>query len=177
MSSETSARNLDPVRTHTAPEINARIDRQIEDRVAYFSTKSDNVVAERIAELDREWDFDRVLGINASVMALTGCALTAVVRKRWVALPITIAGILAQQALKHWSPPVSLFRQLGVRTRSEIEVEKFALKALRGDFDNFMGDSSVSDGVRKLVRAIENRNAVAAAGSNANGIKHSGTQP
>ena len=30
---------------------------------------------------------------------------------------------------------VPLFRRLGIRTRQEIDAEKYALKAIRGDFD------------------------------------------
>lgn len=36
---------------------------------------------------------------------------------------------------KGWCPPLPLFRSYGVRTRSEIEREKYALKYLRGDFE------------------------------------------
>jgi hypothetical protein len=32
-------------------------------------------------------------------------------------------------------PPFSFFRRGGLRTRREIEQERYALKALRGDFD------------------------------------------
>jgi len=32
------------------------------------------------------------------------------------------------------APPVPLLRRLGVRTASEIEAERYALKAVRGDF-------------------------------------------
>jgi hypothetical protein len=46
------------------------------------------------------------------------------------------SGFLLQHALQGWCPPVSLFRRLGVRTSAEIEQERYALKALRGDFQN-----------------------------------------
>jgi hypothetical protein len=36
-----------------------------------------------------------------------------------------------------WCPPVPLFRPFGVRTRQEIDAERFALKPLRGDLDEF----------------------------------------
>jgi hypothetical protein len=44
-------------------------------------------------------------------------------------------GFLIQQALRGDCPPYQLLRRLGFRTRQEIERERYALKALRGDFD------------------------------------------
>jgi hypothetical protein len=40
---------------HTAAHVNRRIDRQIEDSVAYFAERRDKI-DDRLAELDREWD-------------------------------------------------------------------------------------------------------------------------
>jgi hypothetical protein len=47
-----------------------------------------------------------------------------------------VATFLLQHALQGWCPPVPLFRSLGVRTASEIDEERYALKALRGDFED-----------------------------------------
>ncbi|HSP79116.1 MAG TPA: hypothetical protein VLQ93_11335, partial [Myxococcaceae bacterium] len=45
------------------------------------------------------------------------------------------AGLLLQQGLLGYGPLAEGVRALGVRTRREIDLEKFALKALRGDFE------------------------------------------
>jgi hypothetical protein len=39
-------------------------------------------------------------------------------------------------AVQGWCPPVPVLRKMGIRTRSEIDREKFALKVLRGDFQD-----------------------------------------
>ena len=49
-------------------------------------------------------------------------------------VPALVAGFLLQQALQGWCPPVSVLRKLGLRTQREIDEERFALEALRGDF-------------------------------------------
>ena len=36
--------------------------------------------------------------------------------------------------LQGWCPPVPFLRRMGFRTASEIDYERYALKALRGDF-------------------------------------------
>src|SRR5205823_697834 len=88
----------------------------------------------RLAELDREWDIERTLEANAATVCLAGLALGATVDKRLFVLPAAVAGFLLQHAVQGWCPPVPLFRRLGVRTQSEIDEERYALKALRGDF-------------------------------------------
>ena len=51
-----------------------------------------------------------------------------------IALPIAVAGFLLQHAVQGWCPPVPVMRRLGFRTEREIDAERTALKALRGDF-------------------------------------------
>jgi len=50
-------------------------------------------------------------------------------------LPALVTGFLFQHAVQGWCPPVPVLRRLGFRTSYEIEEERQALKALRGDFE------------------------------------------
>jgi hypothetical protein len=125
----------DRVRENTSSEINARIDREIENRVRNYSTRSEEEISRRIEELDREWDMERLLETNASALAGIGVGMAvATGSKKWLILPGIVLPFLFQHAVQGWCPPVPLFRRLGVRTRKEIDREKYALKALRGDF-------------------------------------------
>jgi hypothetical protein len=45
-----------------------------------------------------------------------------------------VTAFLFQHAVQGWCPPVPILRRLGFRTVTEIEQERHALKALRGDF-------------------------------------------
>ena len=67
-----------------------------------------------------------------------------------------MTGFLFQHATQGWCPPVPLFRKLGVRTRSEIDREKYALKILRGDFHGFAPQEMkpLPDQVNDLVTAV-----------------------
>ncbi|MEO7297474.1 MAG: hypothetical protein ABI042_02720 [Verrucomicrobiota bacterium] len=126
----------DPVRAKTAPEILAAIDAQIEGRVRFYATQTKGAISFRLDELDREWDIERILASNASAVALTGLTLGVTVNKKWLWLTGGVLAFLFQHSLQGWCLPLSLLRRRGVRTRSEIDREKFALKALRGDFEN-----------------------------------------
>ena len=130
----TGKKTADRVRQNTALEINARLDRETEDRIGYYATRSREEITNRIRELDREWDMERLLETNASALAFCGIALAATHSRRWLIVPGIVSAFLFQHAVQGWCPPVPLFRRLGVRTRKEIDRERYALKALRGDF-------------------------------------------
>ena len=127
---------IDRVRRHTKPAVNERIDETIRECVQAYANQPRAVLSRRIAELEREWDIEQTLQANASCVALAGVAL-ATKDRRWLALPATVLGFLLLHSTQGWCPPLPLFRRLGVRTRSEIERERFVLKFLRGDFEGF----------------------------------------
>ena len=123
------------VALNTDEAVNARIRRRTAANLAYFAENPDEISA-RLEELDREWDIERVLETQASSLSLLGLFLGATVDKRFMLLPAVVAGFFLQHALQGWCPPVPVLRRLGIRTQSEIEHERYALMALRGDFRN-----------------------------------------
>jgi hypothetical protein len=139
---------------HTAEHINRRIQQEMEDRIEYYAEHRDEI-DERLAALDREWDIERTLEANAAGLAFTGVVLGAFVDRRFLVLPAAVTAFLMQHAVQGWCPPLPLFRRRGVRTATEIETERYALKALRGDFDSTRsGDARGGRLVRKLLEAV-----------------------
>lgn len=124
------------VRRQTAPEILEKLEQQLERNVRFHGARPEAEIAQRIAELENEWSIERYLETNASALALTGVFLGLTVSRKWLLLSAVVGGFLLKHAVSGWCPPVPLLRRLGVRTRSELDREKFALKALRGDFKN-----------------------------------------
>lgn len=123
------------VSRNTAPKVNEKIRRDIYRRVAECAARGPDAIERRLVELDREWDIERLLETNAASVSLLGLGLGLCVARKFLLLPAMVGGFLLQHALQGWCPPVPLFRRLGVRTQSEIECERYALKALRGDFE------------------------------------------
>jgi len=119
---------------HTPTRYNVAIQQQTMENVARHAAGGPEAVSRRLAELDQEWDIERALEANASSVALAGLGLGAFVDRRFFLLPGLVCGFLLQHALQGWCPPMPLFRHLGFRTQSEIDEERYALKALRGDF-------------------------------------------
>ncbi len=113
--------------------IDHRIRRRIEESIHYYAMHPEEIDA-RLAELDREWDLERVLEANAAGVALVGMLLGLTRHRGFLALPLVAAGFLLQHALQGSCAPVRLLRRRGVRTAVEIASERAALKSLRGDF-------------------------------------------
>jgi hypothetical protein len=116
----------------TDEAVNARIEREARERV--LDAARAGRIDERLRELEREWDIERTLESNAAAIGLLGLGLGAFVHRRLYLLPAVVAGFLLQHAVQGWCPPLPIFRRLGIRTAREIEEERQALKALRGDF-------------------------------------------
>lgn len=123
------------VRKNTPERFNRQISRETDARIAYYAAHPDQINA-RLDELEREWDFERTLEAEAPVMTLTGLLLGMTVSRKFLILPLFAQSMVLLHALQGWYPLLPVFRGLGVRTQSEIARERYALKALRGDFDS-----------------------------------------
>jgi hypothetical protein len=123
------------VELHTRPSLNEAILAQTDQTLMRLQSAPPREIDEHLQALDREWDVERALQTNAPVLCLLGLALGVAVDRRFLLLPAAVFGFFGQHALQGWCPPIPIFRRLGVRTLREIERERYALKALRGDFD------------------------------------------
>lgn len=124
----------DRVRIHTAESVLRRIDDQTARSVAALADADPGVIAGRLEQLDHEWDSDRVVEAEAAATGLAGLALGSLFAPGFLALTGAVAGAVFLHAATGWHPLMPIFRRLGVRTAREIARERYALKALRGDF-------------------------------------------
>ena len=132
---------------HTDEAVNEAIRRRTEAGIAYFAGNRDQI-GRRLRELDEEWDVERMLETGSSVISLAGLVLGITRGRGWLVLPLAVQGFFLQHALQGWCPPLPVLRRLGFRTQQEIEAERYALKALRGDFQNAGGPREVAEAVR-----------------------------
>jgi hypothetical protein len=115
------------------------MDAELWERVERYRHASGDELDARIAELEQTSDMERVLETNASILALSGLIAGVTVNRRFLVLPGIVLSFLLQHAIQGWCPPVPVLRRLGIRTRQEIDAERYALKAIRGDLDEFCG--------------------------------------
>jgi hypothetical protein len=129
-------KEVDRVRCSTCDESNKKIDVEILNSLRKYSTLSKEEISNRIIELEKEWSIERRIELNASILAFIGVILGAFINIYWLILPALVLCFLALHAMQGWCPPIPIMRKLNVRTRREIDWEKFSLKFIRGDFDN-----------------------------------------
>lgn len=132
-------RQSDRVRDHSAQVVNRRVVRDIDANLERCQRDGRDAVISRLAELDHEWDIDRVLMAN---FALLGGAAYAIGLDRYIHRPAwglgrrrrgwlyvfgAQLGFLFMHAAVGWCPPAVVLRRLGVRTKAEIEAERSLL--------------------------------------------------
>jgi hypothetical protein len=89
----------------------------------------------RLRELDREWDIERATMAGAAFDAFVTLWLGLHRGRPWLAAGLAfLGGSMLSHVLIGKCPSLPLYRRLGIRTREEIDRERYALKARRGDF-------------------------------------------
>jgi hypothetical protein len=125
----------DRVRAHTAGEVLKAIDGNTDTSLERYVHATPSEIERRLEELDREWDTDRAIELEAAITGLVGIALSRF-RPALLAVPAVVGSAVLLHAVSGWYPLLPVMRRLGLRTSREIERERYALKALRGDFNS-----------------------------------------
>jgi hypothetical protein len=124
---------------NTADHVNERVRHDTEKRIEFYMTRPE-LIDQRLAELDREWDVERLIEIEAPTMSITGLLLGMAVSRKWLMVPLFAQSMMFLHAVQGWYPLLPLFRRMGIRTEREIAIERYALKAIRGDFEEVAHD-------------------------------------
>jgi hypothetical protein len=115
---------------------------QTEENMARTLAAGPEAISRRLMELDREWDAERFLGTGLGLVGLTGLFVAVLANWWFLLIPTVTTLFLFLHAVNGWHPPVAV-RWFGFRTSAEIDYERYALKALRGDFDSLRTPSPV----------------------------------
>jgi hypothetical protein len=146
----------DRVRKQT-PGMSKKFDRKLADRIQRYAEGPPHRIHARIMDLEQEWDIERTLVMQGSFTALLGLFLGLTVSWKWFYLIAINQFFLFQHSLFGWCPPMVLQRRLGMRTKSEIHLERTALKALRGHFGEMPSDWDAEKKAREALAAAAER--------------------
>jgi hypothetical protein len=142
------------VRKNTTDKVNRTIDDKIIEGISHYASLGDASITKRIKKLEKEWDTERILEVNMPIVAMIGLALGIFVSKWWFIFPTLVLLFFLQHAIQGWCPPLPIFRKLGYRTKEEINKEKYALKLLRGDFDEVLKLPKADTDASTLFKAV-----------------------
>lgn len=133
--------SFDRVERNTSAGLNQRFEAQLEESIGRCARAGPDAIGRRLAELDREWDIERVIELEAPATIALGIGLGSAVDRRWYALSAFAAAMVLLHNVQGWYPLLPLLRRLGVRTQQEIERERLALRALLGEHQDWQGAS------------------------------------
>ena len=123
----------------------ARANREkIAQNVAFYKANPRGIQT-RLEALDEEWSVDKVLQIGTSGATIASFWFSLTKSRIWSLLPVILAGGAIHYGVTGGSPAADLIRRFGIRTRDEIEGERIALLAVRGDFSGVEATEAAAD--------------------------------
>jgi len=114
-------------------EHSTTVEKQIQDTVNHYYHDQEEIDM-RLMQLDDEMDLETYLQTQSAALTISGVILGLTSSKKWLALPMFGSLLVIANFISGRDNPLGYFRKLGFRTRAEIEKERYALKAIRGDF-------------------------------------------
>src|SRR3954464_2816043 len=82
--------------TQTEKEIQEKLNR-------YYNDYNVEEITLRLAELDEEWDIERVLQLEGTALTIAGIILGLTVNKKWLVLPLVTSMVLINAIVRNWS--------------------------------------------------------------------------
>jgi hypothetical protein len=110
----------------TTESANQKIDAETQAAIQRSTAGGREAIESRLAEIQQEWDVDRVLMLNFAVLVFAQL-VAARKDRRWLWGPLIQTPFLMMHATLGWCPPMLWFRPMGFRTRFEIQAEREAL--------------------------------------------------
>jgi hypothetical protein len=107
---------------------------RLEDTLIRIAESGHSAIEDRLRSLDGEWSIGRMVKATAGVLILGGLALTLLVNPWFGLIPAFGGLVLAQYLVMRHSWLGDMFSTFGFRSSIDIDHERIALKALRGDF-------------------------------------------
>ena len=90
------------VPAHTSRADNAAIERRLSESLEYYAQNLSQI-DERLRELDREWDIERAIELNASALAFAGVLAGTFRDRRWLMLPAAVTSPTIEELADHLS--------------------------------------------------------------------------
>jgi hypothetical protein len=142
-----------PAAAPTGPDVKLRreVNRNTARSIQYYSNRPIQSVSKRIEELEEEISLEAFVYRGGTGLAILALLLSRLKnRAAWI-LAVCITALQLQYSCQGRSVLTDVLRKRGYRSRKEIEVEKYSLQALRGDFGIFAELSNPLDRARKCL--------------------------
>lgn len=153
-----------------APLVAEVIRERSDEKLSRYVAAPLEVFEQRLKELDREWNVERLTAALSGLLLLLGLELVSLKGEQWLVFPAIVAACLLLHAVVGWTPALPLLRGLGFRTPQEIARERYALETARGVAQTANLATAVQD--REALSRFENEGGgrINASGTNSCGL-------
>ena len=111
----------------------------VKDSVRFYGSLGSQAVVDRLKALEDEPDLETVATLGLAGMGVLALVFGMLGSRLWRLLAWAVLPLIFAHARGRLAGPGEFLKTLGLRSRKEIEEEKYALKALRGDFRDMGG--------------------------------------
>ena len=129
------------------------------DNIRFYGFQGEEGLTERIRALEGEWDAEKFAMVSLSGLGLLGLLMGLFGSRLWRVLTWVSLPLLLLAGLEKWRPSKGIISTLGLRSRKENLSEKYALKALRGDFQKVESGAEAERPAKNSGRALDPVNA------------------
>ena len=129
------------------------IDRDTVRSIHFYANRPVQIISKRIEELADEVPIETLVFRGGAALTIAGVTLLLLRGRKRAAwsLAIAVAALQLQYSYQGRNGLTDILRRRGYRSRKEIEAEKYALKALRGDFTAVAALSDPVERARKYL--------------------------
>ena len=125
------------VDNNISQERREELDRQLKEAISKYQHADSQQIDRRLAELDQEWDIERVIEVEAPLMIGLGAGLGLLHSPKWFGLSAVAASMVILHNTQGWYPLLPVFQRMGIRSQNDIEQERSALRVLRKDHEAY----------------------------------------
>jgi len=141
------------VPTGSGLKLRREVNRNTARSIQYYSSRPIHFISQRIEELEQEVPLEAFVYRGGAALTIASLALLLSRPKHraaWI-FAACIAALQLQYSSQGRSVLTDILRKRGYRSRKEIEIEKYSLQALRGDFGVFAELSDPLERARKCL--------------------------
>jgi hypothetical protein len=121
------------VARNTSPKYRQQFEQQLRENICRYMSAERHEIDQRLAELDREWNIERAIELEAPAMIALGAILGLTRSRKWFGLSVFAATMVIFHNTQGWYPLLRVFQRMGFRSQNDIEEERMALRVLRKD--------------------------------------------
>jgi hypothetical protein len=121
------------VANNTSEEYRQQFEQQLRQNISRYMHADRQTIDRRIEELDREWNLERAIELEAPSMIALGVVLGLTHNRKWFGLSVFAASMVILHNTQGWYPLLRVFQRMGMRSQNDIEQERQALRVLRKD--------------------------------------------